>query len=188
LRERWLSKGAEKRREEDPKAGRAKVQKKQTRRRTRGRGKDGIALLKADHREVEKLFKRFQGLGERAVKTKGTVIQKVCTELQIHDVLEKEHLYPLAERVDKKLVRHALDEHEEVNKLIEKIKGTEPDDERMDGLMEKLISDVKDHVKEEENDLFPQLQKTFDREVLMDMGREMADLKKQLQSKRRTAA
>jgi hemerythrin-like domain-containing protein len=58
----------------------------------------------------------------------------------------------------------------------------------MDGLMEKLISDVKDHVEEEEKDLFPQLQKTYDREVLLDMGREMTVLKKQLQSKRRTAA
>ena len=96
---------------------------------------------------------------------------------QIHDVLEKEHLYPLSTQVDEGLVRHALEEHEGVNKLIEEIKETEPDDERMDGLMETLISEVKDHVKEEEKDLFPKLQKTFDKETFKDMGKKMAELK-----------
>jgi hemerythrin superfamily protein len=157
---------------------------------TRGsRAKDAIALLKADHREVEKLFKKFQGLGERAIKTKGTVVQKVCTDLQIHDVLEKEHLYPISLRIDPKLVKHALDEHREVNELIEQIKGTEPDDDRMDGLMKKLIADVKDHVKDEEKKLFPELQNAFDKDTFKAMGKQMTELKRQLLAeKRRTAA
>jgi len=119
-------------------------------RRQAARTKDALALLKADHREVEKLFKKYQGLGERAIKTKGTTIQKICTELQIHDVVEREHLYPMSERVDSGLTKHALEEHDEVDRLIDEIKNTEPDDDRMEGLMEKLISDVKDHVEEEE--------------------------------------
>jgi hypothetical protein len=60
------------------------------RRRPAARQKDAIALLKADHREVEKLFKKYQGLGERAIKTKDTTVQKICTELQVHDQLERE--------------------------------------------------------------------------------------------------
>ena len=152
------------------------------------RQKDAIALLKADHREVEKLFKKYQGLGERALKTKGTTIQKICTDLQVHDVLERELLYPMTQSVDGKLTNHALEEHDEVNKLIEEIKGTEPDDERMEGLMEKLISDVKDHVKEEEKELFPELQSAVEKEILKETGRQMADLKKQLTSKKKTRA
>ena len=152
------------------------------------RQKDAIPLLKADHREVEKLFKKFQGLGERAVKTKGTTIQKVCTELQVHDMLERELLYPMTKSIDSDLTNHALEEHEEVNKLIDEIKGTEPDDERMEGLMGKLISDVKDHVKEEEKQLFPELQRAVEKAVLKEAGQAMAELKKQLTSKKRTRA
>jgi hemerythrin superfamily protein len=157
-------------------------------RRPAARQKDAIALLKADHREAEKLFKKYQGLGERAIKTKGTTIQKICTELQVHDMLERELLYPMTQRIDSKLTNHALEEHDEVNKLIEEIKGTEPDDEAMESLMEKLISDVKEHVQEEEKELFPELQKAADKETLKEVGMQMAELKKQLTSKKRTRA
>ena len=159
-----------------------------TRRRTAARTKDAIALLKADHREVEKLFKKYEGLGERAVKTKGATIQKVCTELQLHDVIERQHLYPMSERLDPKLTKHALEEHDEVNALIEEIKGIEPDDPRMEGLMEKLISDIKDHVEEEEKQLFPELQKAFAKADLREIGKRMAETKKQQKNQRRRAA
>ena len=169
-------------------AERRKSTKKTARRAPAARQKDAIALLKADHREVEKLFKKYQGLGERAIKTKGTTIQKICTELQVHDVLERELLYPMTADVDDKLTNHALEEHDEVNGLIEEIKSTEPDSDRMVGLMNKLISDVKDHVKEEEKELFPELQDAVEKETLKETGRRMADLKKQLTSKKRTRA
>jgi hemerythrin superfamily protein len=179
------------RREEASMAERGKsTAKKQSKRprRTGARTKDAIALLKADHREVEKLFKKYQSLGERAIKTKGSTIQKVCTELQIHDVIERAHLYPMSERLDQKLTKHALEEHDEVNELIDEIKNTEPDDERMEALMEKLISDVKEHVEEEEKELFPQLQDAFAKEDLREIGKRMAESKKQAKSQRRRAA
>ena len=169
-------------------AGRGKTTAKRGARKPTARQKDAIALLKADHREVEKLFKKYQGLGERAVKTKGTTIQKVCTDLQVHDVLERELLYPMTQRIDRGLTDHALEEHEEVNKLIEEIKNTEPDDERMESLMKKLISDVKDHVKDEEKKLFPELQKAVEKPVLKEAGMAMAEMKRQLTSKKRTRA
>ena len=134
------------------------------------------------------MFKKYQGLGERAIKSKGTTIQKVCTELQVHDVLERELLYPMTEPIDGKLTEHALEEHQEVNDLIEEIQNTEPDDERMEGLMAKLISDVKEHVQEEEKQLFPKLQKGLDKITLKETGKAMSELKKRLQSKRRRAA
>jgi hemerythrin superfamily protein len=157
-------------------------------RKTAARQKDAIALLKADHREVEKLFRRYQGLGERAIKTKGSTIQKVCTELQVHDMVERELLYPMTEQIAATLTKHALEEHEEVNKLIEEIKGTEPDDERMGSLMETLISSVKEHVQEEEKEIFPELQGAVDKQSLKETGRRIAEMKKQLTSKKRTRA
>jgi hemerythrin superfamily protein len=152
------------------------------------RRKDGIALLKEDHREVEKLFKKFQGLSETAIKTKGRTIQKICTELQVHDEIERAHLYPMTESLDESLTKHALDEHKEVNELIDDIKNTEPDDERMDGLMEELISNVTDHVEEEEKKLFPEMQQAFEKDDLMELGRMLAQTKKQLQSRKVKAA
>ena len=94
----------------------------------------------------------------------------------------------MTEPIDGKLTEHALEEHQEVNDLIEEIQNTEPDDERMEGLMAKLISDVKEHVQEEEKQLFPKLQKGLDKITLKETGKAMSELKKRLQSKRRRAA
>ena len=55
---------------------------------------DAIALLKADHAEVEKLFKRFEELGPRAKKTKADIAEKVIEALSQHAAIEEQILYP----------------------------------------------------------------------------------------------
>ncbi len=55
---------------------------------------DAIAVLKADHADVEKLFKRFEGLGPRAKKSKADVADKVIAALSQHAAIEEQVLYP----------------------------------------------------------------------------------------------
>src|SRR5687767_8197926 len=50
---------------------------------TSTRKQDAVALLKADHREVEKLFAKYERLGDGASKTKKDVVQRIVRELSI---------------------------------------------------------------------------------------------------------
>ena len=59
---------------------------------------DAIALLKADHAEVEKLFKRFESLGPRAKKTKQDIAKKTIEALSKHAAVEEQLLYPARPR------------------------------------------------------------------------------------------
>jgi len=50
--------------------------------------KDAVALIKADHRKVEKLFKEFEQTGGE--KRKQDLVEEICTELEAHAKIEEE--------------------------------------------------------------------------------------------------
>ncbi len=58
----------------------------------RTRQQDAIALLKADHRQVEQLFEQFQST--RSDSRKQSLAQQVCQALKVHTQLEEEIFYP----------------------------------------------------------------------------------------------
>lgn len=142
---------------------------------------DAIALLKADHAEVEKLFKRFEDLGPRAKKTKADVAKKVIADLSQHAVVEEQHLYPaLRERMpdDEDLVLEALEEHHVAKWLLSELDALTPDDERFDAKFMVLAENVRHHVKEEEGEMFPKMRQAFTRSELDELGATLAAAKK----------
>src|SRR3546814_11766529 len=56
---------------------------------------DGIALLKADHREVEQLFSKFEKAKGAGQKQK--LAEQICKELTIHAKIEEDIFYPACE-------------------------------------------------------------------------------------------
>jgi hemerythrin superfamily protein len=48
---------------------------------------NAVALLKADHREVEELFTEFEGAA--GATKKQALVEKICTELSAHTVIEE---------------------------------------------------------------------------------------------------
>src|SRR2546423_6154856 len=157
----------------------------QTKTRTTSRAKtqDAIAMLKNDHRTVEKLFSRYQGLSQRAVKGAQDVVQRVVKELSIHAAVEEQLLYPAVRREvpgGEQDVEEAIREHQEVKERLARIERLDAAKERddLDREMETLIRDVKHHVKDEESEMFPKMRKHMDRKRLLEMGELMAAAKK----------
>ena len=144
---------------------------------------DAIAVLKNDHRTVEKLFSRYQGLSQRAVKGTQDVVQRVVKELSIHAAVEEQLLYPAVRREvpgGEQDVEEAIREHQEVKERLVRIERLDAATERadLDREMETLIRDVKHHVKDEESEMFPKMRKHMDRKRLVEMGELMAAAKK----------
>lgn len=52
---------------------------------------DAVQLLKADHKQVRKLFEQFHAAAD---DEKGSIAKRLFTELEIHSKLEEELLYP----------------------------------------------------------------------------------------------
>jgi hemerythrin superfamily protein len=142
---------------------------------------DAIALLKADHRTVEKLFRDFERSSETAHKTRRKLVDKIITELSVHAAIEEQFLYPAARREVPDLesdVLEALEEHHVVKWLLTELQRTDPGDERFTAKVTVLMENVRHHVREEEHDLFPELRAAMGRGRLRELGDQLAEGKR----------
>jgi len=112
------------------------------------------------------------------------IIESACMALTIHDKLETEVFYPaVREQAEDEDVEDLLDEaeveHETVRELIEKLEEMEVGDEKQKAHFTVLMEYVKHHVKEEEEELFPELEDLEDLD-LEAIGAEMQERKEAL--------
>jgi hemerythrin-like domain-containing protein len=130
------------------------------------RQQDAIALLKAEHDQVNELFEQFeraaQGRGANGSQRKTEIASEICRQLQIHAAIEEEIFYPAAAGAirDEDLIPEATVEHQSAKELIAKIERMSPDDELYDATVMVLGEYVRHHVKEEQNELFPQVKRS----------------------------
>jgi hemerythrin superfamily protein len=143
---------------------------------------NALTLLKNDHKTVEDLFKRFEKLGPRALKARRDVVDRIIHELSVHAAIEEMLFYPaLRDALDKDdvdgMVLESLEEHHIVKWLLSELERMPADHERFDAKVTVLIENVRHHVNDEEQDLFPQVSKLFDRAQLDELGEAMTRLK-----------
>jgi hemerythrin superfamily protein len=134
---------------------------------------DAIALLKADHKTVETLFRKFEQAGRNAKKLKRKLVDQMVRELAIHAVIEEQVFYPaVRSRADalEDDVLEALEEHHVVKWLLKELEKLAPEAERFDAKVKVLMENVRTHVTEEERSLFPQVRKAFSPSELRDMA------------------
>jgi hemerythrin superfamily protein len=144
---------------------------------------DAIALLKADHRQVEDWFEQFEKA--RTDARKQELATDICSALRVHTTIEEEIFYPafLEATDDKDLHHEAQIEHDGAKKLIADIEASGPDDEYFDSKVKVLSEMIKHHVKEEEQPggMFAEARKSaMDLDTL---GEQMAARKSELESR-----
>ena len=158
-------------------------------RRTRSStSRDAIALLKADHRQVEGWFGQFKKA--RNTDRRASLAAKICKALQVHMRIEEEVFYPafLVATRDKDLHHEAEVEHAGARKLIAEIEALRPEDEYYAPKVKVLSEMIKHHVKEEEKPggMFAEARKS-DMD-LDDLARRMKPRKSELERNGDTAA
>lgn len=125
--------------------------KKKTGRHMRARrGRDAIALLKADHRQVAKWFAQFQKA--RTASRKSTLAGQICGALTVHMAIEEQIFYPafIAATKDADTHHEAIVEHAGAKYLIRQIENSGPADDYFVSKVHVLAEMIKHHVKEEE--------------------------------------
>jgi uncharacterized coiled-coil DUF342 family protein len=142
---------------------------------------DAIEMLKADHRRVHALFKRYDEADEQAMK-QGIVVE-LFVELELHTQLEEAVFYPaFADETNlqgQELVEASLEAHEEIDVLVEELRGLEADQEEFAMKFQELRAKVEQHVRDEESRMFPQAEQEL-QEQLEDLRDEMQEIKEQL--------
>ena len=148
---------------------------------TRKTKKNVITLLTADHNKVKKMFKEFKKLAEKNDKEgKGELATQICKELTVHAQLEEEIFYPAVRAAidDDDLMNEAMVEHGSAKDLISQIQSMAVSDPMYDAVVTVLGEYINHHVEEEQNEMFPKVQK-LDMD-LEELGLEIAERKEAL--------
>jgi hypothetical protein len=145
-----------------------------------GQSKDAIAMLKADHQKVRKLFKEYDAARDR--ETRRSVATLVFVELETHAQLEENVFYmAVNEETDAgpELVKESLEEHQTMKHLIQELRDMGPDTKAFDTKFHELRRNVEHHVEEEEAEMFPLAEEKLE-EDMKDLKNEMQELKEQI--------
>ncbi|CAM5386844.1 hemerythrin domain-containing protein [Streptomyces hirsutus] len=145
-----------------------------------GHGGNVIAELTTDHREVDELFAQIeaQPVGD---PRRRELADELTIELVRHSVAEEMHLYPAVRKhveggdeiADKELTDHA-----EVEQHLKDLEGLDAQDPQFNHLVAKLKLEVSEHVRDEEDRLFPLLASACTPEALDDLGGKIRTAKK----------
>src|ERR1700687_3996654 len=97
-------------------------------------------MIRADHTHVLAVFHKYTT--DAAPRTKQALVDTVCLALEIHGQLEEEILYPAVAAVDSALVNKSVPEHEEMHRLMEKLRSMEPTSAGFDDTFLELMRTV----------------------------------------------
>jgi hemerythrin superfamily protein len=116
---------------------------------------DAIALLKADHREVAELFAK----AEREIPgstNKQKIVRQICQALTLHAQIEEEIAYPAFRHAgaSSSVMDEAAVEHDIFKQLVLQLQKANASDDQYDAKVAVLCEYVKHHVKEEEGEMF----------------------------------
>jgi hemerythrin superfamily protein len=117
---------------------------------------DAVSVLKAQHRQVERLFERVQSSEDSQARK--ALLREIAQLLAVHTRIEEEIFYPAVRSLGtdelETLVDEALEEHHVVDLVLAELPRVHPGDDRFAAKMTVLAELVEHHVKEEEREMF----------------------------------
>ncbi len=136
--------------------------------------------LKQDHRKVADLFSQAEAA--TTDKQKQQLFEQIKTELENHTQIEETVLYPALQKYEdlKDYVLEAIEEHRQVKTLLQEIERLTDGSEKFDAKLKVMKENVEHHVEEEENEMFPDAQKTLSKDELSALEQELEAAKKSL--------
>ena len=140
---------------------------------------DVIAELMVDHREVEELFAQIEG--EQSAEDRQDTFEQIITELVRHSIAEESWLYPAVEDKlpnGKEIADKERADHQQVEELLKELEGEDPHAPESRPKLTQLITSLRAHIQDEENNLFPALRANASAEELRELGDKVRTTKK----------
>src|SRR5947209_15605194 len=116
---------------------------------------DALDLLHRDHQAVLDLFTTVGTTADRAKRRE--LVNTIVKQLSVHASVEEEIFYPaVADRVPdgEGFVKVSLEEHQKAKVQLHKLEDLSPEDPMFDPGVGELVKEVKEHIADEELQLF----------------------------------
>ena len=139
-----------------------------------------LNTLRHEHRQADELMVKIEHARDIAFKKE--IYLRLKNELILHMEGEEATLYAhliedVRDEEAEEVALHAEDEHQEIKDLLSRLDNIGIEDEDWDTTFKKLHSCIRQHVEEEESDLFAEAKQDFSKEELVEFGDEFEDAK-----------
>src|SRR3954469_16584564 len=145
--------------------------------------RDVIEVLEHDHREVEQMFSELESLRgaatDEAQARRKDLADQVTIELVRHSVAEEVLVYPQVEsKVSAEEAERARREHAEAEETLHRMEKLDADDPAFDDELATLMREIREHIAEEEGEMFAHMRQVIDAEELRTLGARVEAFKK----------
>lgn len=136
-------------------------------------------MIRMDHTHALTLFHRYEA--DASPSKKRAIVDTVTLALEIHAQLEEEVFYPALEEVapHNEVLRKARPEHNEMKRLIARLRAMSPEHAEYDDTFMELMRDVVHHVADEETVMLPMAERLLG-DRLGELGAKMTARRVQL--------
>ena len=142
---------------------------------------NAVELLTQDHQTVATLFGQLEAT--KAQKEKERLFRQIKAELETHTHIEETIFYPALQQAEElnELILEAFEDHKAAKALLLEIGIQFDGSQNFDAQLNDLKQIVVRHVREEEDEVFPQVEELFVASELERLGKEMQAAKKEFQ-------
>jgi hemerythrin superfamily protein len=143
---------------------------------------DLYSLLKQDHQRVAELLQRLQATDTANSRERLRLFEMLKRELTAHKEAEEQTFYAALSTIPEisDRIEEALEEHADVDELVQELDGLEPDELDFIAQLDELREEIEHHVSEEENEIFPRAQELLMPEQAQRIARELQAIKQKL--------
>lgn len=136
---------------------------------------DIFELLTIDHQEARTLIQQLQDKARQGAIDEKKV-DKLCRAMRFHMQFEEQHVYPEAKQVEQvgSMVPEAIEEHQILKDTLTDLENC-TDAQEARGILDKALAALRHHVQEEETEMFPRLEKAWERTLVDKLGKQFSE-------------
>ena len=127
-------------------------------------------LLEKQHRKVETIFAKLEDVARPSDAKQ--LLEELANDLAAHMTIEQELFYPAVRSIDAELVAESFEEHALAELALKRLLAADTA-EAFKARVTALKELIEHHVEEEEEELFPKVDKALGSDKLEQLGAEM---------------
>ena len=126
-------------------------------------------LLIRQHNQVKAIFKKLESGRSDAQP----LLEELANNLSAHMTIEQEIYYPAVKSLKEDLINESYEEHSLAELGLKRLLATDPEDESFKAKVTACKELIEHHVEEEEDELFPGVDRKMKDEVMKEMAKRM---------------
>lgn len=148
---------------------------------------DAIELLREDHQEMLAMLERLEaapkkrdGASPEVLRARKHLVIQVVMAQSRHEAVEEEYFWPLVRKAvpdGERLAGRGVDQEAAAKYLLDALEKTGANQPDYDAMVERLVHDGREHIRYEQDEVWPAVRETISSDRLIEVGRRMAAAK-----------